>query len=127
MIAHQQQSVHHLLPVWSLMANEGWCMTGYHAVSVLSDAIVKGADINKDEALKAMVETATCPYYESVGDYMKYGYAPFDKYATAASNTLEYSYDDFTIYAAAKALGRNDIADIFAKRALYYRNTLIRR
>lgn len=123
MIAHQQQSVHHLLPVWSLMGNEGWCMTGYHAVSVLSDAIVKGADVNRDAALKAMVETATCPYYESVGDYMKYGYAPFDKYATAASNTLEYSYDDFTIYAAAKALGRNDIADIFAKRALYYRNT----
>ena len=98
-------------------------MTGYHAVSVLSDAIVKGADVNRDAALKAMVETATCPYYESVGDYMKYGYAPFDKYSTAASNTLEYSYDDFTIYAAAKALGRNDIADIFAKRALYYRNT----
>ena len=123
MIAHQQQSVHHLLPVWSLMANEGWCMTGYHAVSVLADAIVKGANIDRDAALKAMVETATCPYYESVGDYMKYGYTPFDKYGTAASNTLEYSYDDFTIYAAAKAAGRNDIATDFAKRALYYRNT----
>lgn len=42
MIAHQQQSVHHLLPVWSLMGNEGWCMTGYHAVPVVADAIVKG-------------------------------------------------------------------------------------
>ena len=60
-------------------------------------------DIDKDAAIKAMVETATCPYYESVGDYMKYGYAPYDKYSTAASNTLEYSYDDFALYAAAKA------------------------
>ena len=123
MIAHQQQSVHHLLPVWSLMGNEGWCMTGYHAVSVLGDAIVKGAAVDKEAALKAMVETATCPYYESLGDYMKYGYAPFDKYGTAASNTLEYSYDDFAVYAAARAMGRSDVADTFAKRALYYRNT----
>ena len=123
MIAHQQQSVHHLLPIWSLMGNEGWCMTGYHAVSVLSDALVKGAPIDKESAVKAMVQTATCPYYESLGDYMKYGYAPFDKYSTAASNTLEYSYDDFAVYAAAKAAGRDDIANEFAKRALYYRNT----
>ena len=123
MIAHQQQSVHHLLPVWSLMGNEGWCMTGYHAVSVLGDAIVKGAAVDKDAALKAMVETATCPYYESLGDYMKLGYAPYDKYGTAASNTLEYSYDDFAVYAAAKAAGRSDIAATFVPRALYYRNT----
>ena len=80
-------------------------------------------DIDKDAAIKAMVETATCPYYESVGDYMKYGYAPYDKYSTAASNTLEYSYDDFALYAAAKAAGYKDVEEAFAKRALYYRNT----
>jgi predicted alpha-1,2-mannosidase len=51
------------------------------------------------------------------------GYAPYDHDATAASNTLEYSYDDFGVYAAAKKLGMNDIADEYAKRALYYRNT----
>ncbi len=123
MIAHQQQSIHKMLPVWSLMANEGWCMTGYHAVTVLADAIVKGADIGKDEALKAMTETATCPYYESLGDYMRLGYAPFDKSGTAASNTFEYAFDDWTIYSAAKAAGRDDIASQFAERALYYRNS----
>ena len=123
MIAHQQQSVHHMLPIWSLMANEGWCMTGYHAVTVLADALVKGADIDRDAAMKAMVETATCPYYESLGDYMKLGYAPFDKNGTAASNTLEYSFDDWTIYNAAKQLGMSDVAGQFEKRALYYRNT----
>ncbi|MFT0671797.1 hypothetical protein AAH088_12125, partial [Bacteroides hominis] len=26
MIRHQQQSVHGMLPVWSLMGNEGWCL-----------------------------------------------------------------------------------------------------
>lgn len=123
MIAHQQQSVHHLLPIWSLMANEGWCMTGYHAVSVLADALVKGADINGNDALTAMTQTATCKYYESIADYTKLGFAPFDRSGTAASNTLEYSYDDWAIYAAAKCLGNETVAQEYAKRALYYRNT----
>ena len=48
MLAHYRQSVHRLLPVWSLMGNEGWCMTGYHAVSVLSDALAKGAKVDGD-------------------------------------------------------------------------------
>ena len=123
MIAHQQQSIHHMLPIWSLMGNEGWCMTGYHAVSVLADALVKGAKIDRNAAMRAMTETSTCKYYETIGDYMKLGYAPYDKSGTAASNTLEYSYDDWSIYAAAKKLGMKDVEAEYAKRAQYYRNT----
>lgn len=123
MIAHQQQNILHMLPVWSLMGNEGWCMTGYHAVTVVADALVKGADLNADEALKAMTQTATCKYFPNLSNYIRLGYAPYDHDATAASNTLEYSYDDFGVYAAAKKLGMKDIADEYAKRALYYRNT----
>ena len=123
MIHHQQQQTLGMLPVWSLMGNEGWCMTGYHSVTVLADAIVKGADIDKEEALNAMVQTATNPYFPSVTDYMRLGYAPFDTDNTAASNTLEYCFDDWTIYAAAKATGNEQIAATFMKRALNYRNT----
>ena len=123
MIHHQQQQALGMLPVWSLMGNEGWCMTGYHSVTVLADAIVKGADIDKEEALNAMVQTATNPYFPSVTDYMRLGYAPFDTDNTAASNTLEYSFDDWTIYAAAKATGNEQIASTFMQRALNYRNT----
>ena len=123
MIHHQQQQALGMLPVWSLMGNEGWCMTGYHSVTVLADAIVKGADIDKEEALNAMVQTATNPYFPSMTDYMRLGYAPFDTDNTAASNTLEYSFDDWTIYAAAKATGNEQIAATFMKRALNYRNT----
>jgi predicted alpha-1,2-mannosidase len=123
MIQHQHQQTLGMLPVWSLMGNEGWCMTGYHAVTVLADAIVKGANINKEEALNAMVKTATNRYFPSVQDYMRLGYAPYDTDNTAASNTLEYSFDDWTIYAAAKAMGNEQVASEFAKRALYYRNT----
>ena len=106
MICHQQQSVHKMLPVWSHMGNENWCMSGYHGVSVLSDAIVKGVYTDTDSALKAMVETSTVPYYSGLGDYMKLGYVPLDKDGTAASSTLEYAYDDWTIYNAALKAGR---------------------
>ena len=123
MLAHQQQSANHILPVWSLMGNEGWCMTGYHAVSVVADAIVKGLPIDRDEALTALKATATWQRFPGLQAYMQKGYAPFDRDATAASNTLEYAYDDFAVAAAARALGDEALAAEFERRSLNYRNT----
>lgn len=122
MIRHQQQSVHGMLPVWSHMGNENWCMSGYHAVPVLADAIVKGVYPASDDAFDAMVETSTVPYYAGLGEYMELGYVPMDKVSTAASTTLEYAFDDWTIYNAALKAGRDDIAREYMKRAQYYRN-----
>lgn len=122
MLRHYEQSPHGMLPIWSHMANENWCMTGYHSVSVLADAIAKGLDIEKDKALEAMISTSTVPWYSGLGEYISLGYVPLDKSSTAASNTLEYAYDDWTIYAAAKQLGRSDIAEEYLKRAQYYKN-----
>ena len=122
MIKHQQQSVHGLLPVWSHMANDNWCMSGYHATSVLADAITKGADINKEEALKAMVTTSNVGYFDGIADYIKYGYVPLDGNGVAASTTLEYAYDDWTIYKTALNAGNQEIAEQYKKRALNYRN-----
>lgn len=122
MIRHQQQSVHGMLPVWSHMANENWCMSGYHAVPVLADAIIKGVYDPSDDAFNAMVSTSTVSYYPGLGEYMELGYVPMDKVSTAASTTLEYAYDDWTIYSAAVAAGRQDVAEEYLKRAQYYRN-----
>ena len=76
MLKHYEQSVHHMLPVWSHMANENWCMTGYHSVSVLSDAIAKGLTINGEEALEAMVSTSSIPWYSGLGEYMELSSSP---------------------------------------------------
>lgn len=122
MIRHQQQSVHGMLPIWSHMANDNWCMSGYHAVSVLADAITKGAAINKEEALRAMVSTSNVGYYDGIADYVKLGYVPLDVNGTAASTTLEYAYDDWTIYHTALLMGETEIAEQYRKRALNYRN-----
>lgn len=122
MIRHQQQSVHGLLPIWSHMANDNWCMSGYHATSVLADAITKGADIDVQEALKAMVTTSNVHYFDGIGDYIELGYVPLEATGTAASTTLEYCYDDWTIYQTALKAGDENLAKQYRERALNYRN-----
>ena len=83
MLKHCEQSVHHALPIWSHMANENWCMIGYHSVSVLADAIAKGLPIDKDAALKAMISSSTIPYYEGTKEFMELGYVPLDRVMVA--------------------------------------------
>ena len=122
MLKHYEQSVHKALPVWSHMANENWCMIGYHAVSVLSDASEKGLVFDKDLALKAMESSSTLSYYEGLSDYIKGGYVPFEKSGSAASITLEYAYDDWAIYNMAKSLNYKEISEKYRQRAFNYKN-----
>ncbi len=122
MIAHCNQSVHHALPVWSHMGNENWCMIGYHSVSVLADAIAKGLPVDKEAALKAMVSSSNVPYYDHTKEYIDLGYVPVDGSSTAGSVTLEYAYDDWTVYQTAKAAGNKALMDQYRKRAMNYRN-----
>jgi predicted alpha-1,2-mannosidase len=124
MLAHYDQSVHKMLPVWSHYANENWCMIGYHSVSVIADAIVKGniEGIDANKALDAMAQTARTKYYDGLEYYMKLGYVPEDKNSSSVSKTLEYAYDDWCIAQAAKKLNRSDIYAEFSKRSENWRN-----
>ena len=124
MLAHYDQSVHKMLPVWSHYANENWCMIGYHSVSVIADAIVKG-NFNGPEAMKALeasAQTARTKYYDGLEYYMKLGYVPEDKNSSSVSKTLEYAYDDWAIAQAAKRLNRTDLYNEFIKRSENWRN-----
>jgi predicted alpha-1,2-mannosidase len=124
MLAHYDQSAHRMLPVWSHYANENWCMIGYHSVSVLADAIVKGntEGIDAEKALAAMVQTARTKYYDGLEYYMKMGYVPEDKNSSSVSKTLEYAYDDWAIAQVAKKLGKTAIYNEFSRRAENWRN-----
>ncbi|HCW64750.1 MAG TPA: sugar hydrolase, partial [Leeuwenhoekiella sp.] len=123
MMVHQEQSVHHMLPIWSHYANENWCMIGYHSASVIADAIVKGnADFDQNAALDACVETARVRYFDGIGDYIDMGYVPEDKSGASVSKTLEYAYDDWAIAQAAKKLGRDEIYKEFIERSTYWKN-----
>jgi predicted alpha-1,2-mannosidase len=123
MIAHYEQSVQHMLPVWSHYANENWCMTGYHSVSVIADAVIKGnAPFDVNKALDACVTTARHRSYDGVGYYIDKGYVPEDKSGASVSKTLEYAYDDWAIAQMAKKLGKQDIYAEFIKRSENWRN-----
>lgn len=123
MLKHFDQSTFHMLPVWSAYANENWCMTGYHAVSVLADAVVKGiGGFDTKKALEACIATATNPYYDNIPNYEKYGFIPDENSATSVSTTLEYAYDDWCVAQLAKKLGQQDVYQTFSKRAENYKN-----
>ena len=123
MLAHYEQSVHKILPVWSHWANENWCMIGYHAVPVVADAVMKGIggfDIKK--AFEAVLTSANYDLYDGIGPYKKYGYVPEDMSSNSASKTLEHAFDDWTIYKFADKIGNKKISDEFLNRANSYKN-----
>ncbi len=123
MLAHYDQSAQHMLPVWSHYANENWCMIGYHSVSLIADAVMKGnAPFDANKALDACVATARHGSYDGLSYYMSMGYVPEDKNGSSVSKTLEYAYDDWSIAQMAKKLGRMDIYDEFSKRSQYFKN-----
>ncbi|MFO7618003.1 MAG: GH92 family glycosyl hydrolase [Bacteroidales bacterium] len=123
MMAHYDQSVHRMLPVWSHHANENWCMIGYHSVPVLVDAYIKGnLDLDPDPVLEAMVTTASNGWYDGLEYYIKGGYVPEDRNGSSVSKTLEYAYDDWCIAEMAKKVGNKAVYEEFKARSENYLN-----
>ncbi len=123
MLAHYDQSVHKMLPIWSHYANENWCMIGYHATSVIADAISKNTgDFDYERALKASVNTAGVRYFEGLGEYIDYKYVPDDISHSSVSKTLEYAYNDWCIAQMAKYSGKDELEKEFLLRSEYYNN-----
>lgn len=123
MLAHYYQSALHMLPIWSHYANDNWCMSGYHSVSVLADAVIKGnTTFDATVALAACVATASKRNYEGIGEYITHGYIPASKSRISVSNTLEYAYDDWAIAQLAKKIGNISIYNEFMARSGNYKN-----
>ena len=123
MLAHHDQSVHGMLPIWSHYANENWCMIGYHATSVIADAMIKNiGNFDHQRALQASVNTASVTYFDGLGDYMDYKYVPDDKSHSSVSKTLEYAYNDWCIFQMAQKVGDKKLEERFSNRSKYYSN-----
>jgi predicted alpha-1,2-mannosidase len=123
LLASQSESPFGILPVWQFQGLETWCMIGYHAVPEIADAYMKGIrGYDANTALDAMIASATYAPFGHLGDYMKLGFVPVDHDGEAASKTVEYAFDDWTIARMARSMGRNDVADTFEKRAQNWRN-----
>ena len=124
LVESRRYSPYGILPVWQFAGRETWTMIGYHAAAVIADAYLKGLrGFDANAALDAMVASATYGPYGGLNEYMARGFVPIDKEPEAASKTVEYAYDDWTISRMARAMGRTDIADRFEKRAANWRNS----
>jgi len=111
-----------LLPVWELSSNETDCMIGYHSVSVIADAYIKGIrGFDAAEALEAMKHSANQDKYGLL-HYKNLGFIPSEREHESVSKTLEYAYDDWCIAQMAQVLGRKQDYIDFIKRAQNYKN-----
>ncbi|VAX28217.1 Alpha-1,2-mannosidase [hydrothermal vent metagenome] len=109
------------MPIMEFSGNETYTMIGYHSVSVLADAYVKGIrDYDVKKAYKAMKQLADG---ERAGkdDYLRYGFVPDDFYIESVSRTLEYSYDDWCVTRLAKDFNKTDY-NKFSQRGEFYKN-----
>lgn len=117
------------LPEWS---DPGYrdVMIGNNSASVVADAYLKGLrgyDIKtlyeallKDANAEGPISTVG---RKGVSYYNRLGYVPYDVHINEnAARTLEYAYDDFSIYRLGKALGRpaEELA-VYARRCQNYK------
>lgn len=85
------------LPVWELWGNETDTMIGYHAVSVIADAMAKGIKgFDYEKAYEAAKHSAELDR-AGLAAYKKRGYISMEDENESVSKTLEYAYDDWCI------------------------------
>ena len=111
------------LPVWHLMGNETDCMVGNPGAPVLADLVLKGFDVDKDKALKAMVTSAMLDE-RSMGLLKQYGYIPYDLEPDkeTVARGLEYALADWCIAQVAKVVGDQENFNYFNERSKSYRH-----
>ena len=129
-----------ILPKWELASNETGTMIGYHAVSVIADAMMKKqCDFDVKKALEACIRSSV---YDTTGVTpmmdrqilngklmpvsIKYknelGYIPCDKVGGSVSQGLEFAYNDWLIAQMTKEHNRKDLYDKYMELSRNYRN-----
>lgn len=120
------------LPEWASPGLRN-VMVGNNSASVVADAYLKIGDkydYDIETLYEALIHGAnnegplTAVGRAGADYYKKLGYVPYDVGINEnAARTLEYAYDDFTIYKLAKALKRpNEEIENYRNRALNYKN-----
>lgn len=118
------------LPSWSFPSETGG-MLGNHAISLLTDAWVKGIrTFDPKRALDAYYHEATNkgPWGSANGrpgwkEYDQLGYVPYTRQTQGATAwTLEFAYDDFCGYQLAKQTGNAFYKNVFSRHMYNYKN-----
>ncbi|MDD2476184.1 MAG: GH92 family glycosyl hydrolase, partial [Dysgonamonadaceae bacterium] len=110
------------LPIWPLSAGETGTMIGYHSVSVIADAYLNGIrGFDAERALDAMIVSSE-KNKKGADYYIKNGFIPSNIKKESVSCLLEFAYDDWAIAQMAKAMGKEDIYNIYIERSQNYVN-----
>jgi len=107
-------------------------MVAEHEIPLIVSAWQMGIrDFDGEKALEAAVKMQTTPGQKVAGGfagnrdleaYLEHQYVPADK--GRYSNSLEYSFDDWTVSQLAKSLGNASIYEKFLERGYWWRNTI---
>ncbi|GHV31124.1 hypothetical protein FACS1894177_04990 [Bacteroidia bacterium] len=107
-------------------------MVAEHEIPLIVGAYQMGIrDFDADKAFEAVKKMQTTPATSVAGgfagnrdlvSYLKYHYVPSD--LGRFSNTLEYSFDDWTVSQFAKALGKEADYKTFSERGEWWRNAI---
>ncbi len=107
-------------------------MVGEHEIPLIVSAWQMGIrDFDARKALEAAVKMQTTPAQKvhngfagnrDLEAYLRYGYVPCDK--GRFSNTMEYSFDDWTVGQLAKALSDEETYRTFDGRGYWWRNVI---
>lgn len=110
------------LPVWDLQFNETNTMTGYHAIPIITDAILKGIKGFDYEKAYTTMKRSAAQNIRGTEWYRNFGFIPADRLVESVTYTLEYSYDDWCLAQAAIRLGKPNDFVTFNKRAGFWKN-----
>ena len=118
------------LPEWATPGHRD-CMVGNNSASVVADAYIKGLRGYDIETLWEALKHGTNAHLHGTASG-RLGYESYNQLGYVANNigigqnvarTLEYAYNDWTIYALGKKLGKPaDEIEIYKKRAQNYKN-----
>ena len=117
------------LPEWSAPGHRA-CMVGNNSASVVADAYLKGIRGYDIDALWEAVKHGanadlahTTSGRKQWATYNKLGYVPYDSINESAARTLEYAFDDWSIYKLGQALGKPEKEiRVYAEHAMNYKN-----
>ena len=110
------------LPIWPLSAAETGTMIGYHSVSVIADAYLKGIrGFDAEKALDAM-KVSSEKNKKGADYYIKYGFIPSNIKKESISCLLEFAYDDWCIARMAQEMGKEDVYRKYIERSQNYIN-----
>ena len=88
-------------------------MIGYHSVSVIADAYLKGIrGFDAEKALDAM-KVSSEKNKKGADYYIKYGFIPSNIKKESISCLLEFAYDDWCIARMAQEMGRRCLSEIY--------------